>query len=268
METENTPKFQCKRCLVTFTHKHHLQAHLAKKKACDVDEGGVDIDPAVLFDETKKDAKYKGYECSICFKRFSTRQSLHVHNKKCEELREESIQRMMENVRQEKRKQAKEEPTMQELKDRIKHLEVQNTMLKNKSKRTEAFYQPVVEKYLGGGHKNLRFGVTDVTTDDAHAEIKNWECMHEAVGQLLLYNFLDPKKELHIYLFGTNISFQKLQLMIRFYKSINFVVHTFSETDEGISIYRHNDEQEVFTMPFNVDDNANALTEITSTESE
>jgi hypothetical protein len=76
----------------------------------------------------------------------------------------------------------------------------------------------------------------------------------------MFYNFLDPKKELHLYLFG-NVSFKKLQMMVRFYKSINLVMHTFSETDEGISIYRHNDEQEVFTMPFKVNENAIASTE-------
>lgn len=38
--------------------------------------------------------------------------------------------------------------------------------------------------------------------DTCHAEIKEWKCWKEAVGQLTCYNAVDPKDCLQLYLFG------------------------------------------------------------------
>ena len=69
-------------------------------------------------------------------------------------------------------------------------------------KRSEAYYQRMLEVILGGGHKMLDSGTTDITTDSFHAEIKKWSAWKHAVGQLLCYNADDPRDDKRIYLFG------------------------------------------------------------------
>jgi len=71
-----------------------------------------------------------------------------------------------------------------------------------KNRKNEAFYQLLLEQYLNGTHKTLSCGITDVTTEKCHAEVKEWKCWKEAVGQLTCYNLVDPKPELAMYMFG------------------------------------------------------------------
>lgn len=70
------------------------------------------------------------------------------------------------------------------------------------NKRSESYYQKILEKYLNGRHKKLPSGVTDVTNERVHAEIKVWNNYKAGIGQLACYNKDDPKEELHIYFFG------------------------------------------------------------------
>lgn len=71
-----------------------------------------------------------------------------------------------------------------------------------KSRKKEVFFQKVLEQYLGGTHFVFGNGVSDITTDKIHAEIKNWDCWKEVIGQLLYYKDCEPKDELHAYFFG------------------------------------------------------------------
>jgi len=66
----------------------------------------------------------------------------------------------------------------------------------------ESYYQFYMEKYLGGTHKTLKVGVTDITTEKLHAELKIWKDWKNAVGQLKVYNAAANRSELHLYLFG------------------------------------------------------------------
>ena len=66
----------------------------------------------------------------------------------------------------------------------------------------EKYYQQVIEELLGGKHKILKSGITDVTNEDTHAEIKHWSKWKFLVGQLLSYNNCDCKANLHAYMFG------------------------------------------------------------------
>ena len=65
----------------------------------------------------------------------------------------------------------------------------------------EQCYQDYLEIYLDGGHMNLKVGVTDITTDKIHAELKCWGQWKSAVGQLKVYCFEEHREELHLYLF-------------------------------------------------------------------
>lgn len=71
-----------------------------------------------------------------------------------------------------------------------------------KNKRDEKFFQTLLEEHLGGKHKKLLTGVTDITTNKFHAEIKQWISWKAAIGQLIAYNIEDPKEEMRMYLFG------------------------------------------------------------------
>jgi hypothetical protein len=66
----------------------------------------------------------------------------------------------------------------------------------------EEIYQKALEVHLCGTHCKLKHGITDISNDRLHAEIKCIESWKGALGQLLYYNFISPKDELHMYLFG------------------------------------------------------------------
>lgn len=73
-----------------------------------------------------------------------------------------------------------------------------------RNKKPEKFYQHILSHYFEAGHKKLKgVGITDVTTDTMHVEIKNWNNWTISIGQILLYNQADKKEKLQIFLFGT-----------------------------------------------------------------
>jgi hypothetical protein len=92
--------FKCKRCLTDFNHKHHLSAHLTRKKVCCVVEGGEDIHQDTLRAEISN-IPAKIYECECCNKKFATRQSIHVHKKKCIEKHTNQNNALYVNMRKE-----------------------------------------------------------------------------------------------------------------------------------------------------------------------
>jgi hypothetical protein len=67
----------------------------------------------------------------------------------------------------------------------------------------EIVYQNHLQTILNGSHFNCGiFGVTDITTEDFHAEIKIWTSWKQVLGQLLAYNKACPKLELRAYFYG------------------------------------------------------------------
>jgi hypothetical protein len=74
------------------------------------------------------------------------------------------------------------------------------------TKRDEYFYQNWLEQRLGGSHMKLQSGVTDITTDTCHAEIKEWKSWKAGVGQLLAYNSELRRQEVALYLFGAPVA--------------------------------------------------------------
>ena len=56
---------------------------------------------------------------------------------------------------------------------------------------------------MKGAHKRMGIhGISDITTDEFHAEIKEWKNWRGSISQLLLYNMAAPRGELRIYFFG------------------------------------------------------------------
>jgi hypothetical protein len=105
------------------------------------------------------------------------------------------------------------------------------------SKRNELYYQKFLEKQLNGTHKKTKFGITDISNETHHIEIKHWIKYKSALGQLLSYNFND-NKSLAAYFFGT-VSEQQKQDIITLFHTNNVSVHEFVDTSNGIQIVNH-----------------------------
>lgn len=71
------------------------------------------------------------------------------------------------------------------------------------SGKKEAHYQALLEKQLDGTHLTIPgVGRTDITTADAHVEIKRWTRFHEVPGQLAKYQSASPRSRSCVYFFG------------------------------------------------------------------
>lgn len=100
-------------------------------------------------------------------------------------------------------------------------------------KKQEDYYQMLLEKHFKSGHLSLENGVTDISTDIMHAEIKNWDCDKKALGQLIYYNAVSPRKDLRAYFFGKCSNDKKKKTNEVFNKS-NIRCFEFIETEECV----------------------------------
>lgn len=82
-----------------------------------------------------------------------------------------------------------------------------------------------------------------------HAEVKRWYCWKEALGQLVAYNTVDPKNELHIYLFGDYRDSSK-QKAVHVLKTHNIKVFELDVKDNTCSITNNETNEIVFTITF------------------
>jgi hypothetical protein len=101
------------------------------------------------------------------------------------------------------------------------------------SKKNEDFYQDILEKYFKATHKRLAIGITDITTEDTHIEIKRWSCWREAFAQLILYNSHDPKEKLYACFFGEYAQPAKT-LAIASLKQQNIICFELQNTQDAI----------------------------------
>lgn len=155
--------------------------------------------------------KNDDYECIRCgYETFhKSRMRLHLLNKKkpCPasandiELTDEVINYILNNRIYRIPEHTTTNKCLDSLKDRNRILEAQVLFLSNK--KNEAFFQHILEIiHNGASHKSLKCGITDITNDEMHAEIKEWNHWKEALGQLIAYNTEDPKQIKRVYFFG------------------------------------------------------------------
>ena len=127
------------------------------------------------------------------------------------------------------------------------NLKIENAVLKNK--KDEKFYQLIVEKYLGATHDRNAAGVTDVTTDTIHAEIKRFKIFKEGIVQLMAYNVKDPKDELHsthAYMFD-DTGKKHMDMAADVMKQLKIKVFTFYVSNEKVDIIDYETKSVMFT---------------------
>lgn len=225
---------ECKRCHFVAQNPCILIRHLERKKTCEPTFS--DISCTELLEEIKKYiVNKKPYQCKFCEKKFACRQSRCVHERSHKDLGKLAVQQQ-ELLKHQKTLLEKQRLANEHLARKLE--EVTYTM----PKKQESFYQAIVEEYLGGTHKRIMsndecVGITDITTDTIHAEIKTFSCFKEACGQLLWYGKFDPGKELQMYLFGDIPTGRRAKLICQAIQShFGIKVFTFEESSEKVFI--------------------------------
>jgi hypothetical protein len=194
--------FDCKRCEHKCGTKANLISHLSRKNPCEPIIS--DIPASSLIAElTHKVYNEKTYDCKFCAKKFNSYKNCWRHHKICllgKCIENDSKKPTQDNVSL----NIDIEKLQKTIKDKdavIEDLKIKNMILSKK--RNEAYYQRLLETYFKAGHKKIgKVGITDITTDTSHIEIKKWDCWKEAIGQLFVYNNHCPRDDLQVHLFG------------------------------------------------------------------
>lgn len=105
----------------------------------------------------------------------------------------------------------------------------------NNRKITESYYQKILENVLNGKHKRIPSGITDVTTEKIHAEIKCWPKWRHAIGQLMSYNVYEYRPDLRIYLFDSYCKKQK-QVALNVFHHYSIMPFEFQHDDFNLRI--------------------------------
>jgi len=114
-----------------------------------------------------------------------------------------------------------------ELRKRVKNLE---------SPKHESHYQKLLEIRFQGKHLHIEgVGTTDVTTSDAHNEVKNWRRYHEVPGQLAKYNHGSPRPRKCVYFFGNPPSSKKIEHILNLMTLQNIEMYSFDLDDEIVA---------------------------------
>lgn len=115
-----------------------------------------------------------------------------------------------------------------------KYNDLQEKYINLESKRNENYYQRFLERKFSATHKRTKYGITDITTDTQHIEIKHWKDYKSALGQLLSYNHNDDKI-LYVYFFGKVKDEQRTNI-IELYRNKGVNICEFEDTPNGIEI--------------------------------
>jgi len=102
--------------------------------------------------------------------------------------------------------------------------------------KQEKFFQSFLEKEVGGGHKVNKYGITDVSTETMHIEIKPWRLYKHCLGQLTAYNHMD-NKQLVAALYG-NVH-KKKDLIIKLFHDHNIQVWELHDIKGNVQIIKH-----------------------------
>lgn len=251
--------FTCKRCGHETDRLFNIQAHLRRKIPCsDVLECGLSVEQ--LFTEFAKDTSDYKFSCTHCNQKFKSKHGKDMHEVKCvkTDKKIENKDEIIENLRIENEEIKKENQRLiQQIQDHIcVKEEIDNDSVHEQNKRllieleyyknrkNENFYQLLLEEHLGGTHMKLACGITDVTTSECHAEIKEWKSWKEAIGQLTCYNAVEPRPVLAMYMFGKYLQQCKEQAL-KVAQSCRLLVYEFFENTDGDICIKNMSKQEI-----------------------
>jgi len=117
--------FICVKCNRIFKLKHHLKAHLNKKKSCSSLQNPIN---------PQKEIEMRLYECPHCDYKFKRNYHLNRHLKICKV----KVEKDKDDITIEQLKD-----TIEQLKDRIKILEIENIRLKTENEHLKKYNELV-----------------------------------------------------------------------------------------------------------------------------
>jgi hypothetical protein len=120
----------------------------------------------------------------------------------------------------------------------------------------ESYYQKKLETYLNGKHDRSEIGITDITNDELHAEIKDWYNWKSSLNQLLLYNAAKPRSKLQVYLFGTTTDRNK-ELAYQYIPKFNIEIYELKHMDNKLVIIQR--DRIIHTFEEDIENNNNSL---------
>ena len=242
-------RHSCARCGYETELKHNLVRHLTTKKECRAHVA--DIPRCHLLKQLER-KENSALTCDWCQAVFGSRSSKSRHKKHCPRKPGGCNADTSDGEDEEKTKLKSD---LEKMQSRIQTLEsslaekhkLEIELAFHKNKRSEAFYQKLLEAHHQGSHCKTRCGVTDITTETMHAELKRWDCWKEALGQILSYQHAKNKEELRVYLFGKYTERCK-QTAAEVFQSFNVSVYDCVDSDDGVDIVRYDTQEPVFTF--------------------
>ena len=160
----------------------------------------------------------------------------------CQELRQETHV-LINGLRQELREELHKEThglingLRKEMHGLINDLREEIDTIKENKK--EIYYQRFLEKMLGSGHNITKYGITDITTDTQHIEIKCWKNYKNCMGQLLAYNHKDTKQMVAAFYDEPGKIYKDKEKVIELLKSNNIDTWEMIKTPYGIEIKKY-----------------------------
>lgn len=181
------------------------------------------------------------YDCDGCGRPNTSRQSRYAHKKVCTGIK--SIPQQLRDVQEQLKKLMANPADAVVPQPPPQPIEIP---------LAETWYQHLVEKYLCATHMTLPHCITDVTTDTAHAEIKRWTGFVKAIGQLMHYNALSPRPELHAYMFDKTCGAANVDHAAMVMGILKIKVFAFEFEQEMVHIIEYATKKRVFSSKHNL----------------
>jgi hypothetical protein len=228
-------EYVCPRCNYKSDTLGNFKKHFQRQNVCPPTNSDISINE-IMKEFTRNEEDGYVFKCDYCQKAFKTTRCCYQHKQRCKLNTKEQepsstvdIKEIRNEIESLKLQLTQHNKTINKS-ENVNKLKLE--VLYYKNRKNEKFYQTLLEEILSSTHKRLSCGETDITTNECHAEIKEWECWKEALGQLIAYNTVDPKEKLCVYLFGKYAQNRK-DTAIEVFKKNGIDVYEFQESNDG-----------------------------------
>lgn len=200
------PSYICKRCGYTTDRKSTLQTHLQKQSECRIKHHDK---PCEQLLQELKDKRYLDRRCDKCLVLFAEFNGTvyHCRENVCSRSEEYPIvlEKPVEQVSCCTNPEKQRGSVMKACNTTSNKKYVDANMFLTNTLQVpikEKIYQTLIESIVDGKQQHLQCGITDITSDEMHVEIKEWDAWKSGIGQLLSYNDNLPRDHLFMFLFG------------------------------------------------------------------